>query len=287
MTDNLPATSSGSDLATLDDNDLIDFLATQKTDDFKAGDKVVPWLVLVQSSGGYMKRGKPNYNPDAREGDITDNLSGRLRAQQTVILCKFEQHYTTWKPKGGPLVRQHFTDPTAWNAAKYPEGRTYGNKEDADGNEVRASNVYYILAVDTETGVFEPMVWSLSSTQFGKAKKINSLATAMMQRSNGSPFVPPIYARLFDLTSAIEHGDEDKSWAGWVYNVGDAVLSHKYGRMWTMAAIKFREEIEAGHVRPALPETDGYADADEDSSPRSRDSGDQGRTIPDTEEIPF
>lgn len=296
MTDetNLPVARKSTEVAAPQTHEeIMAFLAEQeKTDDFTAGDKVVPWLVLVQSSGDFMKRGKPNYNPEAREGDITDNLTRKLRSHQSVILCKFEVHYSTWKPKGGKLVKQWFTDASGWNAAKYPEGKTFGNKVDADGNEVRQSNVYYILAVDLDTGVFTPMVWSLSSTQFGKAKKINSLATEMMTNPlTGNPFIPPIYARLFDLTSGIEHGgpDGDKSWAGWIYNVGDAVLTHKYGMLWTKAAIAFRKEIEAGNVRPAAPEqSEGYADdGQDDEQPRAARRQTSRDSAPDDEQIPF
>lgn len=292
-TTNLPTQAQQTAVATMDANDIASFLAQQdKTDDFTAGDKVVPWLVLVQSSGDFMKRGKPNYNPEAREGDITDNLTRKLRSHQTVILCKFEVHYSTWKPKGGKLVKQWFQDASGWNAAKYPEGRTFGDKIDADGNEVRQSNVYYILAVDLETGVFTPMVWSLASTQFGKAKKINSLATEMMfNPANGMPFVPPIYARFFDLTSGIEHGgpDGDKSWAGWLYEVGDAVLTHKFGRMWTEAALQFRKEIAAGRVRPDVVNSDDRDATDEDAGFARNERREQARSTPaaDGDDIPF
>lgn len=281
-------TKNSSELVPLDEAAL-ELLAGAKTDDFKAGDTVVPWLVLVQTQGGYMKRGKPNYNPEAREGDITDNLTHKLRSKQTVILVRFEVHYTTWKPKGGDMVRQHFQDATAYNRAKFPEGKNYGTKIDADGNEVKPSNVYYILAVDPETGVFTPMVWSLASTQFGKAKKINSLAREMMV-IGGKPFIPPIYARLFDLGSVIEHGDDDKSWAGWTYDVGPAVLSHKFGKLWHEAAVKFREEVLSGNVRPALP-TENDAEPRRDAEDASYEDVSEPRrdraAAATDEEIPF
>lgn len=293
MASNLPAERKTTDVANPLDLDALKFLQEQeRTDDFKAGDLVVPWLVLVQTSGGYMKQNNPNYNREAREGDITDNLTKRLRSHQAVILCKYETHFTTWKPGGGKLVKQWFTDPSGWNAARYPDGKTFGNKIDADGNEVTQSAVYYILAVDLETGIFKPMVWSLASTQYGKAKKVNSLANEMMLGPNG-PFTPPIYSRLFDLTSAIETGgpDGNKSWAGWVINVGDAVLANKdFGMLWTQAAIEFRKSIAAGHVRPMPPESQGDAqDASYEEVPRERyeDGLRKGGQPADGEEIPF
>lgn len=291
MTDNLPATQSGRDVAISEE--LLGLLAEEKTDDFKAGDTIVPWLQLVQTSGGYMKRNNPNYNEAAREGDITDNLSRRLRSTQAVILVRFEEHYTTWEPNGGKLLRQHFTDASAYNAAQFPEGKNYGSKFDHEGNEVRPSKVYYVLAVDPESGVFTPMVWSLSSTQAGKARRINSLAREMMIGPGGKPFVPPIYARLFDLGSVIETGGPtgDKSWAGWTFEVGGAVLAHKHGRLWHEAAVAFRKEILAGNVRPAAEDDNagGAPRSSEDAEYEpAQDEPRQARDAANsTDDIPF
>jgi hypothetical protein len=280
---NLPATQSGREVAPALSADDLAFLQQQEaTNDFTAQDLVVPWLSLVQTSGGYMKRNNANYNPDAKEGDITDNLTRRLRSHQAIILCRFETHYTTWKPGGGKLIKQWFQDATGYNAASFPPGKTYGKKIDAEGNEIQPSNVYYILAVDLETGIFTPMTLGLSSTQFGKAKKVNSLAREMMIGANGVPFIPPLYARIFDVTSNIETGGEggDKSWAGWVFNPGASVLSHpKYGKMWTQAAIQFRKEVMEGRVRPAAPEESGAVattDPDQDDEPAWQGDPTQG-----------
>lgn len=252
---NVPVVQKTRELATLTEADH-ELLMQGKTDDFTAGDIVLPWLSLVQGTSGYVKRNDPNYIPEAREGDITDNLTKRLRAHQAVVLCRYEVHYTTWRPNGGKIVKQWFTDPTGYNAARFPEGKTYGKKVTPEGYEVKPQGVYYILAVDRETGVFMPMVWGLGSTQFGKTKKINSLAREMMFGPKG-PYVPPIYGRLFDLTSLGEQGEVDgqmKYWSGWVANPGEGILESKYGKLWLNAAVEFRKQILDGSVRPMPPE---------------------------------
>jgi hypothetical protein len=260
---NLPATQQSRELVSAEDHDFL--MGQEATDDFTAGDIVLPWLTLVQGTSGYVKRNDPNYIPEAREGDITDSLTKRLRATQSVILCRYEIQYTTWQPNGGRIVKQWFTDPTGYNAARFPEGKNYGKKIDADNNEVRPQAVYYILAVDRETGVFMPMVWGLGSTQFGKAKKINSLAREMIHGPKG-PYVPPIYGRIFDLSSVGEQGEvmgQMKYWSGWVANPGESVLQSKYGRLWAQAAVEFRKQILSGQVRPAAPEGTGTVDENE------------------------
>lgn len=286
---NVPAVQQARELAQLTEADHEFLMGQDKTDDFTAGDLVLPWLSLVQGTSGYVKRNDPNYIPEAREGDIVDSLTKRLRAHQAVILCRFEQHYTTWRPNGGKIVRQWYTDPTGYNAARFPEGRQFGKKIDADGNEVKPQNVYYILAVDRETGVFTPMVWGLGSTQFGKAKKINSLAREMIFGPKG-PYTPPIYGRLFDLTSVGEQGEVDgqmKYWAGWVANPGEGVLESKYGMLWAKAAVEFRKQILSGAVRPMPPE--GVASDNSDGHPEASftDVSSERKPAVNDEEIPF
>jgi hypothetical protein len=281
-TENLPATQADREVAPVLDDEMMKMLQEAgSTNDFTAGDLVVPWLSLVQTTGGYMKRNNANYDPNAKEGDITDNLTRRLRSHQAIILCRFETHYTTWGPDGGKLVKQWYQDASGYNAAKFPINKktgkpmTFGKKVDADGNIVQPVNVYYILAVDLESGVFTPMTLGLASTQFSKAKKVNSLAREMMV-VNGKPFIPPIYARIFDVTSCFEQGGEsgDKSWAGWVFNPGASVLTHQYGKLWFAAAKQFREEVLAGRVRPQAPEEAGEAAP----APREEDDGGDAET---------
>jgi hypothetical protein len=210
-----------------------------------------------------MKRGKPNYNADAREGDITDSLSRKLRSSQAVILVKFETHYTTWAPGGGKLIKQWFLDPTGYNAARFPEGKNYGDKIDADGNVVRQVPMYYVLAVDVERGTADPMSMAWGSTQAKKTRAVNSQARYDLIGADGLPFTPPIYSRLFDITSVLE-GDGDNSWAGWNAEVAGLVLANeKFGELWYAKAEAFRDQIEKGNVRPQAPE--GIEDSGDDN----------------------
>lgn len=224
-------------------------------DTFAAKDLMLPWFGIVQSTSDVMKANKPSYNREAREGDLIDTLTQRLRATQTVILVKYEVHYTTWKPKGGPLVKQWFTDRSAYDAASFQDGRDFGDKIDADGNVVRETPTYYILMVDTNTGSADVATMAWGSTQAKKTRRLNTLARADLQGPDGLPFTPPLYARLFDLSTRGEQNSEGKAYSGWVFSVGDVVLAHpKFGEMWHAKAEAFREQIELGNVRPAPPQ---------------------------------
>jgi hypothetical protein len=260
------------------------------TDKFGAGELLLPWLSRVQGTSDFVKRNKPNYIPEAKVGDITDNLTLRLRAIQTVILVKFEVHYSTFKPGGGRLVHQWYTDRSGYDAASYPPGKDFGKKIDADGNEVIETPMYYALMIDNETGTADPCCINFGSTQAKKTRRINTLARADIVVPNEDgvhmPVTPPIYARLFDLTTIHEANDQNQ-WIGWVASVGELVLSHpKFGELWWAKAEAFREQIELGNVRPMPP--DGSDDVD-DAGGGSPRPGAAPRREPTTldQDIPF
>lgn len=245
-------------------------------DTFKPGELMLPWLQIVQSSSGYMKRGNSAFVQGAAEGDIIDSVSRKVRASQTIILVKFETHYTTFKPKGGPLVKQWFADPTGYNAASFPEGRDFGTKIDGDGNEIQIGPMYYVLMVDLKTGRCDPASMSWGSTQAKKTRRLNTLAREDIIGADGLPFTPPLYARLFDITTTIENGkgdNADKTFGGWVAEVGDLVLSvPKFGDMWYAKAEAFREQIDLGNVRPLPPAENEESRQEDDDRPRRRRS---------------
>jgi hypothetical protein len=293
---NLPAEQQTRAVGAVSHAALSKMQGAKHKDVFKAGELMLPWFQIVQSSSDIVKANKPTYNKDAREGDLTDTLTQKLRSTQTVILVKYETHYTTWKPKGGKLVKQWFADRSAYDAATFPEGRDFGHKIDAEGNEVRETPTYYILMVDTVTGTAEVATMAWGSTQAKKTRRLNTLARADLVGPDGLPFTPPLYARLFDLSTRGEQNAEGKAYSGWSYKVGDLVLANeKFGEAWYAKAEAFREQIELGNVRPAPP-ADQAAEGDygdgNDGDPRPMRHAGTGSAAPDAaseldKEIPF
>lgn len=256
MTDSnqVPATQA-TGVSTLSKSALAKMAGSKYKDNFSAKELMLPWFGIVQGSSDVMKANKPTYNRDAREGDLIDSLTQRLRATQTVILVKYEVHYTTWAPKGGKLIKQWYQDRSAYDAASFKDGRDFGDKVDAEGNDVRETPIYYILMVDTVTGAADVATMSWGSTQAKKTRRLNTLARADIPDPDGLPFTPPLYARLFDLSTRGEQNSEGKAFAGWTFTVGGLVLEHpKFGEMWWAKAEAFREQIELGNVRPQPPQ---------------------------------
>lgn len=215
---------------------------------------MIPYLAIVQASSDYMKRNTAAYIPDAREGDIIDTLSLKLRAAAAFIVCKFETHYTTWKPNRGQMVKQWFTDDSGYRAARWKEaGREFGPKVDAEGNDVVPAATYYGLLLDENQGFAQPLICSLTSTQYAKAGRWNALINFEMIDNEGLPFIAPAFARIYHMTTVPEsRGPQgDESWAGWKIEPGPFTLAHpKFGAAWFAKAQEFRKAVEDGLVRP-------------------------------------
>lgn len=257
----------------LNDDMLAMMAGARKTDDFKQEDILVPYLQIVQTTSPYMKRNDAGYLPDAREGDIIDTLSLKLRERAAFVPVKYEVRYTEWEPNQGGLVKQWGTDRSGYDAA---EG-DFGTRRTADGNDIVPAATYYGLLLD-EDGTSQPVILSLTGTQAKKAKRLATLISALeLTDANGDTFNPPMYSRVYALTTVPESNDKG-SWAGWRIEPGALLLTVKGGRSVFQKAMKLREQIDAGAVRG----NDSAAAATE-SSQRQR-SGEAAQT---DEEIPF
>lgn len=278
---NVPAPTPGT-VPALSADAMAKMAGAAHTTDFGAGQTLVPYVQIVQTMSPYMKRNHPSYIESAREGDIINTLTLRISAVRHFIPCKFEVHYTTWKPNNGPLVKQWFTDSSGYDALP----GDYGAKQDADGNDISPTAVYYGLDYDPETNQTIASILSLGGTQFKKQRRWNSLTTMEMDGPNG-PFIPPMFARVYDLTTRTETGgpNGDKSWAGWVIEPGLFTLALPHGDRFFEKASQFRKAIEEGKVRPAPPQE---RVSEEDGHPvreRGQGTGPTGAGI--DEEIPF
>jgi len=271
----LPATTTGGAMA-LPAAALAKLAKAKHHDEIAGSDMLIPWLSIIQPLSNALKRNNEGYIAGAQIGDIYDNVTKKTRAAAYVLLVKFETHYTTWKPGGGKLVKMWHTDATGYNAAK-DDGHPV--RLDAEGNEIKPSKVYYILDLDLDTGAARPMIWSLGGTQAKKSRRINTLAKVELETPDG-PIIPPLYARIFELTTRDEQWTADKSGPGWVAEVGGVVLANeKFGERWWAMAEAFRDQIDAGNVRPQPPsEQEASETGDgENQAPSNYRGADQAR----------
>jgi hypothetical protein len=228
----------------LNDDMLAMMAGAKKTDDFKSEDILIPYLQIVQSMSPYMKRNDPQYLPDAREGDIIDTLSLKLRDKAAFVPVKYEVRYTEWGPNQGGLVKQWGTDRSGYDAA---DG-DYGTRRTEGGNDIVPSATYYGLLLD-ETGTSQPVILSLTGTQAKKARRLATLISALeFPGPDGEPFMPPMYSRVYALTAVPESNDKG-SWMGWRIEPGALLLTVLGGKGLFLKAQKLREQVDAGAVK--------------------------------------
>ena len=72
------------------DEDLALMQGQSHASDFTKDDMATPYLTIVQGTSPYVKRNEPEFIPDAREGDILDTLTLRLRTIAAFIPAKYE-----------------------------------------------------------------------------------------------------------------------------------------------------------------------------------------------------
>jgi len=227
------------------DSDMLALMAgARKTEDFKQDDLLVPYIQIVQSGSPYVKRNDPLYKPNAREGDIIDTLTLKLREKAAFVPVKYEVRYTEWKPNRGDLVKQWGTDSSGYDAA---EG-DFGTRVTADGNEISPAATYYGLLLD-EDGTSLPAILSLSGTQAKKARRLATLISALeLTDANGEAFSPPMYSRVYGLDTVPEQNDQG-SWMGWRIEPGAMLLTVRGGKSVFLKAQKLREQVDAGLVK--------------------------------------
>lgn len=250
-------TTTAGSLPVLDDSALALMEQAGAEHGFKATDLQLPWLQIVQSGSPYVKRTEPEYNPDAREGDIIDNLTMRLRAAVSIIPCHYEVHYTEWETPANPqargkLVKQWFADSSKYDALPGDFGRKVCEE---DNTNIVPSPTYYALVVE-EGGSVMPVVLAMSGTQAKKARRLNSLIAMLeFRKADGSTFPAPMFARAYDFTTVPESNDQG-SWMGWKFEPGPLTLTLPNGLAIFKRAEALRKSVLAGEVRPAPPAED-------------------------------
>src|SRR5688572_15583656 len=114
---NVPAIQGNRDVA-LNADDLVLMHGASGDMDHSANQTLIPpYLILVQGSSDYVKRGEPSYVPGAAAGDIMDTLLLQPVQEVYFIPCKFQDESTEWKPNRGGLVKKYFNDLSKYQAS--------------------------------------------------------------------------------------------------------------------------------------------------------------------------
>lgn len=217
-----PQKQPGSEIAARESDDVSSLdaefvgMSSMGLEDVTAKDLVFPRISILQKLSPELERGSSKYNSEAREGNIAAiGMPGEYLWNELQFLpVVFRKNWLEWAPResGRGLVAMHPTD-------KILESCTT-----RDGNIVQEASQFFGFVLNTgkPLACFIPM----TTTQIKKARMWLTLATSEeARREDGTPFVPPLFYRVYRLGSQPESNAKG-SWYGWTVNRGPRLAEY-------------------------------------------------------------
>lgn len=208
-------------------------------------DLLIPRITILQGLSPQVVPSKPEYDENARVGQIYDvGLQESFGDDLIILPVHFFKQWLEWAPRasGKGLINIHETaaivDECERNERNQPITK--------EGNLIQETAQFFCLNVSAN---FRKSFLPMASTQLKKAKRLLTLATTeKLQRSDGSEFTPPLYYRSYKMSTVPESNSEG-DWIGWKIE-RDKALSEYPDWQKAMAEVKaFRESIIAGETR--------------------------------------
>lgn len=209
-------------------------------------DLLVPRLTILQSLSPQVKSNKPEYDPDARAGDIYDiGMQERFPDGVDFLFVKYSKQWLEWAPRESQkgLQALHDTDAVLKQARRE---ESTGRLILPNGNYIAETAQFYGFNV---TANWRPSFLPMASTQLGKARRLLSWVDAeRIRRKDNSEFRPPIYFRSYKLTTVPESNAKG-DWFGWKIERGPALPEFPNWENHKEDAKRFIESIIAGEAR--------------------------------------
>lgn len=184
---------------------------------------------------------------NAKAGNIFNTVTEEVFKEIFVIPCAYKREFVEWKPReqGGGLIGQHAVTSAVVGEAKNVNGKLVT----ATGNVLVETAYHFVLRVELDTGVLEPGLITMSSTQLKKNRRWNSLMNNLKVPSGTGMVTPARYSHVYKLGSIAEQNDKG-AWFGWtIDNTGPVTSPSLY-----QAAKDFAQQVGSGLVRAAAPE---------------------------------
>jgi len=186
---------------------------------------------------------------NAKAGNIFNTVTEEVFKDIVVIPCAYKREFVEWKPReqGGGLVGQHSITSAAVTDAKNVNGKL----TTPSGNILVETAYHFVLRVELDTGVMEPGLITMSSTQLKKNRRWNSLMNNLKIKGPNGMVTPARFSHMYKLGSVGEQNDKG-AWMGWTIDiVGPVTEPGLY-----QAARDFAQQVGSGLVRTAAPDQD-------------------------------
>ncbi len=250
--------------------DVMDFeqYAHAGQEEMTRADLMIPRLTILQDLSPQVKD-MVRHIEGAEPGDICDIVTGELFSGEEGILFLFAAYrrtYIEWVPrkKGGGFVADH--------GHNLPSDAIQGEKGSItrpNGNEIKTVAEYMGFYVDVEQSSYKPFVIGMTGTQLKKARRLNTMINQLRvpTRDGRGTFNPPIFYRLYKLTTVPERNDQG-SWFGWQIEPDMLLEQLPFGLQLYQEVLDFRKAIKEGTISAAAPvEQESGLGEDSDLSP--------------------
>lgn len=224
-------------------------LSTNFEEDASAGfanmsqeDFALPFLRLLTNTSpevGEVDGAMPGMIYNSVTGQLFDGKKGIL-----VVPAAYTRQYIEWAPRGSGSGAPLAIHPATSDILSKTHREPGDNKDYLDnGNYIENTANHYVMVID-ESGVPNPAMIVMKSTQLKKSRKWNSMMMSVKLQGTNGLYTPPMYSQLYRLTSVSESNDKGK-WFGWeVERVGSVEDANVY-----QAAKAFAMSVSAGEVK--------------------------------------
>lgn len=205
-------------------------------------DFALPFLRLLTNTSpevGDVEGAMPGMIYNSVTGQLYDGKKGIL-----VVPCAYVRQYIEWAPRGSgsgaPIAIYPATSDILSKTHREPgENKDYLES----GNYIENTANHYILVID-DSGVPNPALIVMKSTQLKKSRKWNSMMMSVKLPGKNGLYTPPMYSQVYRLTTVGESNDKGK-WFGWeVERVGSVEDAGVY-----QTAKDFAASISSGDVK--------------------------------------
>lgn len=249
-----PQGAAGTSLVTGDEAKA---LAAQNADMFSAHagagmetvtakDILIPRLAILQGLSPQLVPNKPEYNEEAKLGQIYDIGLGEIIGKEMLFLpIAYRKEWLEWAPRatGGGLVRIHPSPDILADCKPNEKGK---GAYLPNGNLIAETAQFYGLNMNKAGRLsFLPM----ASTQLKKARQWLTMSTSeKLLNSAGVEFTPPLFYRAYVLTTIGETNNEG-DWVGWKIDRGPTLPEIEGGMKLYDKLLEYSSQISAGAMR--------------------------------------
>lgn len=185
----------------------------------------------------------------AKPGLFINTITNELYKEVMVVPCAYQRRYLRWAPRdAGGGYKGDYSPIDVETGKLLNVERSEDGKLRIDGDELKDTRNHFVL-VESSTGVWQPALLSLSSTQIKKSKRWMSLIQGIELRTpQGKAFTPPSFSHVYKLTGVKEENSKG-SWWGMNVEVVEPVSDQEL----YLKAREFSKQVAAGEVKVSEP----------------------------------